>query len=128
MTIESVEPGLLVEDMFEKKIDAWMIGWYVAIPLDLKFLWYSDFETATYNFAGYQNKEADKILDKISRETNTSRINDLYKQFQKIIYEDTPVTFLYWIDNIIVYNKRLDNLDINPLGVVHHCWEWTVRR
>jgi peptide/nickel transport system substrate-binding protein len=127
VTIESVEQGVLIDNMYEKNIDAWMIGWYIPIPIELKISWYSDFEIAPNNFAGYQNKEADRILDEISEETNSQKLNDLYKQFQKKIYEDEPVTFLYWVDNIVVYNNRLENININPFGVVHHCWNWKVR-
>lgn len=126
VSIETIEQPVLVDNMYNKIMDAWMIGWYVTIPLDLKFLWYSDIERTPYNFASYQNKEADRILDEISRERNPDRLNNLYKQFQKIIYEDQPVTFMYWVDNIVVYNSRIKNININPLGVIHHCWNWTV--
>jgi peptide/nickel transport system substrate-binding protein len=127
VTIESIELGVLIDNMYEKNMDAWMIGWYVTIPLNLKFLWYSDLRKNPYNFASYQNKEADKILNEISIETDQEKLNELYKKFQKIIYENEPVTFLYWVDNIVVYNRKIENIDINPLGAVHHCWEWTVR-
>jgi len=127
VTIESVELGVLIDNMYEKNIDAWMMGWYVPIPIELKISWYSDFEKAPNNFVGYQNAEADRILDEISNETNPQKLNDLYKQFQKRIYEDEPVTFLYWVDNVVVYNNRLENININPFGVVHHCWNWNVR-
>ncbi|HSP86519.1 MAG TPA: ABC transporter substrate-binding protein, partial [Ignavibacteriaceae bacterium] len=127
VTIETIELGVLLDKMLEKNMDAWMIGWYVTIPLDLKFLWYSDIEKTPYNFVSYQNKEADKILDEISNETNQEKLNELYKKFQKIIYEDQPVTFLYWVDNIVAYNSRIKNININPLGAIHHCWEWTVK-
>jgi peptide/nickel transport system substrate-binding protein len=125
VTIEIIEPGVLIENMYNKKMDAWMIGWYVTIPLDLKFLWYSDIERTPYNFVSYQSKEADRILDEISKETDSEKLNELYKQIQKIIYEDQPVTFLYWVDNIVVYNSRIKNININPLGAVHHCWNWS---
>ena len=127
VTIETIELGVLIDNMYKKNMDAWMIGWYVTIPLDLKFLWYSDLKKNPYNFASYQNKEADKVLDEISNEKDQNRLNELYKEFQKIIYEDEPVTFLYWVDNIVAYNKKIENIDIDPLGAIHYCWKWTVR-
>jgi len=127
VAIETIELGVLIDNMYEKNMDSWMIGWYVPIPLNLKFSWYSDLKKNPYNFASYQNKEADQILDEISIETNPGKLNELYKKFQKIIYEDEPVTFLYWVDNIVAYNRKIENIDINPLGAIHHCWEWTVK-
>ena len=50
----------------------------------------------------------------------------MLKDFQKIIHEDQPVTFLYWVDNTIAYNKKIENVNIDPLGAVHDCWEWSI--
>jgi len=127
VTIEQIETAVLIDNMYKRNMDAWMIGWYVPIPVDLKMSWYSDLEKTPYNFAGYRNKQADKILDELSTEKNSERINFLFKELQKIIHEDEPVTFLYWIDNIVVYNSKIENININPLGAVHHCWQWKVR-
>jgi peptide/nickel transport system substrate-binding protein len=127
VTVETIELGVLIDNMYEKNMDAWMIGWYVPVPINLKISWYSDLEKTPYNFAGYQNREADKILDEISNETDPKKLNELYKKLQKIIHDDEPVTFLYWVDNIVVYNGKIENININPLGAVHHCWEWTVK-
>ena len=127
ITVETIELGVLIDNMYEKNMDAWMIGWYVPVPINLKISWYSDLEKTPYNFAGYQNREADKILDEISNETDPKKLNELYKKLQKIIHDDEPVTFLYWVDNIVVYNGKIENININPLGAVHHCWEWTVK-
>jgi peptide/nickel transport system substrate-binding protein len=126
VNIETIELGVLIDYLYEKNMDAWLIGWYVPIPIDLKISWYSDLQRTPYNFAGYQSRKAAEILDKISVETDEEKINDLYKEFQKIIYEDQPVTFLYWVDNIVAYNKKIENIDVNPLGAIHHCWKWTV--
>jgi peptide/nickel transport system substrate-binding protein len=113
--------------MFKKNMDAWMIGWYVPIPVQLKISWYSDLKKTPYNFVSYQNKEADKILDEISAENDREKLNELYRNFQRIIYENVPVTFLYWVDNIVAYNSKIEDININPVGVIHHCWEWTVK-
>ena len=127
ITVETIELGVLRDNMYEKNMGAWMIAWYIPIPINLRISWYSDLEKTPYNFAGYQNPEADKILDEISNETDPKKLNELYKKLQKIIHDDEPVTFLYWVDNIVVYNGKIENININPLGAVHHCWEWTVK-
>ena len=128
VTIESVEMGVLIDNMYKKAMDAWMIGLYIAIPIDLKIAWYSDLEKTPYNFVSYKNAEADKILDEISEETYQGKLDSLYRQLQEVIHRDEPVTFLYWVDNIVIYNKRIENININPLGTIHHCWNWTVRK
>jgi peptide/nickel transport system substrate-binding protein len=124
---EPLEPGVLMEKIFTHKLNAWLAGWTVPIPLDLKPYWFSDLTQAPFNLAGYKNPEADKLLDKIDKSKAGSGKNIIYKQFQDIIYQDNPVTFLYWIDNIVAYSHRIENFKITPLGSVHHCWEWVVK-
>jgi peptide/nickel transport system substrate-binding protein len=123
---EKMELGAFIDNLYERKLDAWMAGFGVPIPLELKPYWYSDPEVAILNFASYSNPGADDILDSLEFELNITRRNELTKKFQVIIHQDEPVTFLYWTPNIIVYNKRIKNLQITPYGVLAHCWEWKI--
>ncbi len=122
--IQTMELNTFLDNLFSKKLNAWIASWYIAIPLELKIMWYSDLNSTPLNVQGYSNKQIDKILDEIEQSPQTNKLNNLYKQFQEIMHSDEPVTFLYWIDNITVHNKRIKNIDINPLGVIHHCWNW----
>jgi peptide/nickel transport system substrate-binding protein len=126
VTNEKMELGAFIDNLYEKKLDAWLAGWGIPIPLDLKPYWYSDPDVAVLNFAGYRNAEADKILDQLEMESDRKRKNDLIKKFQEIIHIDEPVTFLYWTPNLVVYNKKIKNLNPTPYGVLVHCWKWKV--
>jgi peptide/nickel transport system substrate-binding protein len=125
--VEALEPGVFVEKLFNREFDAWMAGWTIPIPLDLKPYWHSDINENPMNFTGYKNPDADIYLEKIDVESSSLKRNMMIKEFQEILFEDNPVTFLYWIDNIIGYNKRIGNINISPLGALHNCWEWTVK-
>lgn len=124
---EPLEPGVFMEKMFSHKLNAWLAGWSVPIPLDLKPYWFSDLTQAPFNLVGYKNSSADILLDKIDKSKAGKDKNTLYKQLQDILYNDNPVTFLYWIDNIVAYSGRMENIKITPLGSVHHCWNWAVK-
>ena len=125
--IESLEPEVFMEKMFSHKLNAWLGGWSVPIPLDLKPYWFSDPTLAPFNLTGYKNTAVDELLGKIDKLKPGINKNILYKKLQEILYEDEPVTFLYWIDNIVAYNNRLENIKITPLGSVHHCWYWSIK-
>ncbi len=126
VTTTAIESGVFFQNMFERKYDAWMAGWEIAVPLDLKPSWYSNFDAAPINLYSYQNKEVDAILEKLDTKISEDEKNNLYKKFQEIIHEDEPITFLYWIDDLVGYNKRIKNITISPLGAVQDCWEWKV--
>jgi peptide/nickel transport system substrate-binding protein len=123
-TTEKMEMGAFINNLYERKFDSWMAGFGVPIPLDLKPYWYSDSNTGVLNFSGYSNSEIDKILNQLETKISSVKKNELLKRIQEIIHQDEPVTFLYWIPNIVAYSKRLKNLNITPYGVLVHCWEW----
>lgn len=124
MKIDQVELGMLIDRINNKSVDAWMASWIIPIPLDLKFSWYSNLITTPMNFPSYQNKELDALLDNLETKITGQQKNDSYKKVEAILYRDQPVTFLYWIDNGVAYNKKLKNIEVTPLGTVHHCWLW----
>ncbi len=127
INIEKLEPEIFFQKMFARELNAWMAGWSVSIPPDLKQFWYSKLEDAPLNVASYQSKAADKVLEEIESTRSEKFKDELYKKFQEIIYKDNPVTFLYWINNLMAYNKRIKNFQLTPLGPYHRCWDWSVR-
>jgi peptide/nickel transport system substrate-binding protein len=122
--IEKLEPEVFFQKMFNRELDAWVAGWTVSIPLDLKSFWYSKLEDAPLNVVSYQNKTIDELLEKIEISQNRDEKNVLYKKLQEVIYNDNPVTFLFWDDKLIAYNTRIHNINASPLGVFHNCRNW----
>jgi len=127
MKTQKMELGAFVENLYTKKMDAWMASLYIPVPLDLKTIWNSNLEKTPNNFASYQNDETDSLLNLVEKKISNSEKRNIYLKFQKIIYQDNPVIFLYWTDNIIIYNSRLKNLTINPFGALQKIWEWKIK-
>ena len=128
MNVETLEPGKFYDNLYEKNMDAWMVGWYIPIPLEVKTYWYSDLENTPLNFASYQSKYADELMDELEVQKGKEKREELYKKFQQVIHDEEPVTFLYWVPNINVHNKKIDGINITPLGSITHCWEWKIKR
>lgn len=124
--IETLELNKLIDNLFGKKLDAWLAAFGVQIPIDNKIYWYSDLNIAPFNFISYKNTEVDAILERLEKKISYQEEVELQKAFQKLIYNDQPVTFLFWKDNIIGINKKVYNYEINPLGAVQHLWDWRI--
>ncbi|MGQ9643465.1 MAG: ABC transporter substrate-binding protein [Ignavibacterium sp.] len=122
--VEKLEFGVLMDGVLNRKLDSWILAWFIPLPIDLKSYWYSDLKQAKMNFAAYQSEEADKIMLELEKKHSKEEYIELMKKFQQIISDDQPVTFLYWFDNIVCYNKRIKNITINPFGPVQRIWEW----
>ncbi|MBI9071838.1 MAG: hypothetical protein JEY94_09580 [Melioribacteraceae bacterium] len=122
--INSLDMNQFGQKIFTYDFEACMLGWLVPLPIDLKPFWHSDKNIAQANFVSFSNGEVDDLLTK-----NEAKITDLeYKmnigRIQEILSDEQPVTFLYWIDNIVAHNKRITNVKITPMGALHHIWEW----
>ena len=122
--LEVLEPNIFFQKMFKKQLDAWIAGWGVPIPIDLKPYWYSDPQIGNANVYSYKNPSIDNILLKLETKIHGNEKSSLIKEFQKIIYNDQPVVFLYWIDDLVAVSKRIENVQINPLGAIQKCWSW----
>lgn len=126
MKVEKLELGAFIDNILDKKIDAWMASWYIQVPLELKSYWHSDLEKTPLNFSSYRNNEVDKIIEKIETRLPLDEKTNLITKFQEMIYDDQPATFLYWTDNIVVHNSRIIDLTIDPLGAIQKIWEWRI--
>lgn len=124
--IQMLEMGAFVEGLMKRDYDAWIAGWTIPIPIDLNPYWNSDQDIGFLNFSSYQNNEKDEILNQLQQKLFEPEKKVLYKKLQSIFYQDEPVTFLYWFDNVIVYNKRISKINFSMLGLVKNAWEWRV--
>ena len=80
------------------------------------------------NLSGFANTEVDKILNALEIEKSHEKKVILYKETQKLIHENEPVTFLYWLDIKTAFNSRIENITINPLGAIQQCWNWRIKK
>ncbi|MBN1302475.1 MAG: hypothetical protein JW995_14755 [Melioribacteraceae bacterium] len=125
--IEFMELNSFLDGLFMRKYNAWLIGWVIPIPVDLRIQWYSDFERTPLNLSSYRNREVDSLLDRLEMKLTEQERNQIFKNLNYILHDEQPFTFLYWVDNIVAYNTRINNIYINPLGSIHYCWEWTLK-
>jgi peptide/nickel transport system substrate-binding protein len=64
----------------------------------------------------YSNPRVDALIDQARREINPNIRRPLYVEVQKILAEELPYVDLWYFDNVLVHNKRVVNLKLNPAG------------
>jgi peptide/nickel transport system substrate-binding protein len=64
----------------------------------------------------YSNPQVDVLIDQARREVDPNVRKILYAQVQSILAEDVPAINLWYLDNVLVHNKRVHNLQLNPAG------------
>jgi peptide/nickel transport system substrate-binding protein len=64
----------------------------------------------------YRNPEVDRIIEKARSETDQRERQRDYAELQRILAQDLPYINLWYFDNVMVYSRRVRNLELNPSG------------
>ena len=73
-------------------------------------------KVACCNRSRYSNPEVDKLINEAFNTTDRARAKDLYFKAQDIISSEVPMFPLWYPANIVVANKRIGNIKVNPSG------------
>lgn len=73
--------------------------------------------TVFVNSTRYSNPRVDELLRAATVEANPARRASLYKEFQKIVVEDSPIIFLFDMQFVNMFHNRFADIVTSPLGV-----------
>lgn len=71
---------------------------------------------ASRNRSRYSNKEVDELLSQAINETDREKAKQLYVKAQDIISAEVPMLPLWYPANMVVANKRVENIKVNASG------------
>jgi len=64
----------------------------------------------------YSNPKVDALIDQARREVDPKVRKPIYAELQRILADELPYIDLWYLDNVLVHNKRVVNLKLNPAG------------
>jgi len=64
----------------------------------------------------YFNPRIDALIDQARRETKQETRKHLYAEVQRVLAEDVPSINLWYLDNVLVYSKRVQHVVTDPSG------------
>jgi peptide/nickel transport system substrate-binding protein len=126
MMIEQVEPGTFWDNLMQRRYDAWYAGFSVPLQMQLDDLWGSDLAKYPFNLTGFQNPRVDAILGQVKQLPQEIDGTELWKEFQRVIHEEQPCTFLYWSNSIVGIHRRVKGYVPSTIGITHGAWDWYV--
>jgi peptide/nickel transport system substrate-binding protein len=68
------------------------------------------------NRSFYINTEIDRLIDLGRREIDLEKRRTAYRQIQQIVADEVPYISLWYMDNVVVFNKRIRNMVLYPAG------------
>ena len=112
LEIKKVELPALQQDFLKpRNYESLLFGKVVGLIPDPFPFWHSSQKKEPgLNLAIYENKEADKILEKARQILDERERKENYQKFQDILIEDAPVVFLYSPDYLYLVSKKIKGI------------------
>ena len=71
------------------------------------------------NMGFYKNPEADRLMRAARVETDVDKRTELYRHIHRLLAADQPADFLWGVDQYWGVSKRVDGVELSPLGLFH---------
>lgn len=126
--VQKLEWSVFLENLRTHKFDCYIGAWVNDdIPSDPYQLWHSSqSKEKGSNYVGFVNQRADEIMERNRVEFDPARREALMHEFQRIVVDEQPYTFLWLMHYPSVYNKRLGNLRFFTIRPGYHPPSWNV--
>jgi peptide/nickel transport system substrate-binding protein len=126
--VRELDWTIFLGDVKTRKFDAVLLGW--AMPVsepDAYQVWHSS-QSANNgsNHIAYKNARVDQILEQYRREFDEQKRIDLYREFQQILSDEQPYTFLFVGKSVVAVQRRIHGVEVLPVGL--NPIEWWVPR
>lgn len=107
--------------------DAIILGWSLSLDPDQFSIWHSSEQgPGKFNFLGYNNPAVDKLLEQGRREMDLDKRTAIYHQFSRLLYQDSPMIYLYAPYSLVAVHKRIRGIEPAPAGISHNYEQWYI--
>lgn len=128
MNLTQLEWSVYLEHLRDHKFDMSVLAW-VSSPNegDGYQVWHSSqWANKGSNFVGFDNKEADELLEKIRRTLDPDERLKMHHRFHEILYEEQPYLFLFISPARGMYSNRFRNVKFYRSPPGYNLAEWYV--
>ncbi len=124
MKAQALEWTALLKFIHDRDFDAVSLAWATTFDEDPYQLWHSSQAEKGSNFVGFENAEADKLIEAGRIEFDKSKRIEIYKKLHALIHEEEPYTFLFTNPSLVAVAKRFTNVKAYRAGL--DILEWGV--
>ncbi len=119
LRLESLEFGTFYADITGGSFQIYTLRWIGAND-DPDIFYYvfdsQEIPPAGANRGRYENPALDRLLEQARVEPDALKRKQLYFQVQQIVARDQPYLTLWYLDNVAVYRRRMENVHLGPAG------------
>jgi peptide/nickel transport system substrate-binding protein len=107
----------LIKLIHDRKFGAAMLAWSMPLVQDPYQLWHSSQAEKGSNFVGFESARVDMLVEGARQEFDKERRNEMYREFQWIVHEEQPYTFLYTQPSLVAVANRFEDVVAYRLGL-----------
>jgi TonB family protein len=111
VTTEFLDTPTFIARLIEGDFDAFILGWSVKDRIDPTMVWNSDPEKGKFNLVSYKNARVDTMIDMGLLTLDRRETKKIWAEFQRIIAEDIPNTFLFYPKDISAASRRVKGIE-----------------
>jgi len=118
-SVRELDWTIFLADVQSRKFDAILLGWAMSVnEPDAYQVWHSS-QAANKgsNHIGFKNPRVDQILEQYRREFDARKRVDLYREFQRILSDQQPYTFLFVGKSVEAVHRRFRGVEVLPVGM-----------
>jgi len=127
MTPRVVDPGLLYGRMLTlRQFDAALIGWDVALKMDLTPLFHSSSLLMPFNFTSFRSLEFDSWQEAAKETFNKTSAQEYWDKIANLLSWELPYTWLYYQMENVGLHQRFKGTVIDKRGTYNNLEEWWI--
>lgn len=118
-SVRELDWTIFLNDVKNHQFDAVVLGWQMSTTEpDAYQVWHSS-QAANRgsNAISYNNGRVDKILEEYRREFDAQKRIEMYKEFQRILHDEQPYTFLFVSKRVSAVHRRFQAVEVFPDGL-----------
>lgn len=126
--VQTMEWSVFLNNIRDQAFEAVILGWVMPISdTDPYQIFHSSQSVGRgSNYVGFNSPRADELIEMNRVEFDPEKRTKYIREFQEILHEEQPYTFLYIPKSNIVYHKRFQGVNIFPFRPGFDPKEWWV--
>ncbi len=129
LEVKSLEWSIYLDELKKGNIQMFYGGWVSdPRPNDPKQIWGTESRNGGSNYVGFGNAETDALIENIRKELDSKKRSELYKQWQKVTYDDGSYIFLYQQTFRNCIHKRFENIQESSYYPGYHLGSFKVKK
>jgi len=126
--VQTMEWAVFLNNVRDRAFDSIILGWVMPITdTDPYQIFHSSQAVGRgSNYVGFKNDRADELIELNRKEFDQAKRIEYIREFQEILHEEQPYTFLYVPTSNFLSHKRIKGVDVFPFRPGFDPEEWWI--